>query len=167
MKKSTDKAAKSKSAPVKKAIAKVVKKVTAAVTKPAAPKAVKKAPAAKPAVAKAPVVSPAKASVTIAKASSLTKAPLVKTTAAKQAVTVISASVDVGYGNTLFIRGEGADGLSWDVGVALDCVNDIWTLSLPAKKSVTYKFLINDVSWSGGDDYITAAGAKVTQYPSF
>jgi len=133
MKKSTvKKAAKSTLAPVKKVIAKIVKKAAAAPTKRAT-----------------------------------TAAPAVKAGAAKLSPTVITARIDVGFGNALFIRGEGA-GLSWDAGVALDCVGgDQWSISLPATKHVTYKLLINDASWSLGDDFVAAAGKKVTVTPLF
>ena len=137
MKKSTVKVAKTKLAPVKKAIAKIVKTAAAIPAKRAAAKA----PAA--------------------------KAPAVKATAAKLAPTVITAQIDVGFGNALFIRGEGA-GLSWDTGTALECKGDsLWSISLPATKAVTYKFLINDSSWSTGEDYVTAAGSKAVQKPKF
>jgi hypothetical protein len=145
MKKSTVKAAKT-TAPAKKAPAKIVKKPAAAPVKRASTPAAK-APAVKPVV---------------------TKAPAIKTSAAKLSPTVISALVNVGFGNQLFLRGEGP-GLSWDTGVPLDCVaDDKWTISLPGTgKTVVYKFLINDLSWSVGPDYVVESGAKVTVAPTF
>lgn len=94
-------------------------------------------------------------------------APAVKPVA-KASPTVITALIDIGFGNTLYIRGEGA-GLSWDVGSPLDCVaDDKWSISLPASsKPVVYKLLVNDLSWSIGDDYIAAPGAKITLTPTF
>jgi hypothetical protein len=94
-------------------------------------------------------------------------APAVKPTA-KLAPTVITAAIDIGFGNTLYVRGEGA-GLSWDTGIAMDCVSDDqWSLSLPgASKTVTYKFLVNDLSWSAGPDYVAEPGSSVTLTPSF
>ncbi|HEY8932785.1 MAG TPA: CBM20 domain-containing protein [Rariglobus sp.] len=94
-------------------------------------------------------------------------APAVKASA-KLAPTVITATIDVGFGNTLYLRGDGP-GLSWDAGVALDCVGDSeWRIALPGTgKPVTYKFLINDLTWSGGEDYVAASGAKVSVTPSF
>jgi hypothetical protein len=94
-------------------------------------------------------------------------APSVKP-ATKAASTVITALIDIGFGNTLYIRGEGA-GLSWDAGVALDCLaDDKWSITLPASsKPVTYKLLINDLSWSTGADFVTASGQSVSLTPSF
>lgn len=95
-------------------------------------------------------------------------APAIKAAAAKQSPTVITALIDIGFGNTLYLRGEGP-GLSWDSGVALDCLGDSqWRLALPGTgKPVTYKFLINDLSWSTGEDYVTPSGAKVSLIPAF
>lgn len=109
-------------------------------------------------IVKKPAAAPAKR----------TAAPAVKATPAKAAPTVITALVDVGFGNTLYIRGEGA-GLSWDTGVVLDCVaDDKWSISLPGSgKTVVYKLLINDLTWSAGADFIVEAGKKASVTPSF
>lgn len=125
----------------KKAPAKAVKKaVVAAVKRPAAPAV--KAPAVKASAAKAP--------------------------AQKSAGTVITALVDVGFGNTLYVRGEGA-GLSWDSGIALESVSDNkWAITLPAATSpIVYKFLINDFNWSVGEDFQANSGSSVTVTPAF
>ena len=146
--KSTVKAAKypapaKSSAPAKKAPVKIVKKPAAAPVK---------RPAAAP-VAKAPTVKPA---------------PVAKPARGKQPPTVITALINIGFGNALYLRGEGPS-LSWDVGVALDCVaDDKWSITLPGTgKPVIYKFLINDTAWSAGSDYIVESGSSVTVVPSF
>lgn len=96
-----------------------------------------------------------------------TAAPAVKASSAKAAPIVITALINVGFGNTLYVRGEGP-GLSWNVGVPLDCAaDDKWTISLPGGKSVLFKLLVNDISWSIGPDYVAASGEKVTVAPSF
>jgi len=145
MKKPTVKAAKT-TAPVKKAPAKIVKKPAALPAKRVV------TPAAKTPVAKTPPV----------------KAPEVKAPAAKLSPTVISALVNVGFGNQLFLRGEGP-GLSWDAGVPMQCVaDDKWTISLPgAGKAVIFKFLINDLVWSVGPDNVVQSGGKATVAPTF
>src|SRR5208283_3751628 len=53
----------------------------------------------------------------------------------------ITAKVDVGFGNSLFIRGDGA-GLSWSKGTLLDCVSsDTWSIVLPSvDKPLAFKF---------------------------
>ena len=83
-------------------------------------------------------------------------------------VTFISAQIDIGFGNHLFIRGEGP-GLSWDRGVAMDCVAaDLWTTSLKnVKEPVAFKVLINDTTWCAGNDYIVEPGQSVTVTPTF
>jgi hypothetical protein len=142
MKKSTVKAAKTTATPAKKTADKIVKKPAASAIKAPAKKTV------------APVVAP------VAK-------PVVKP-AAKLAPTVIHASIDIGFGNTLYVRGEGA-GLSWDAGIAMECVSDDqWSLSLPGtSKAITYKLLVNDLSWSIGPDYVAEPGSSVSLTPTF
>lgn len=86
----------------------------------------------------------------------------------KAVVTTISANTDVGFGNALFVRGEGA-GLSWDKGLRMECVaNDRWSLALgDSSRPFVFKFLVNDDVWSLGDDYTVAPGTSVTLTPSF
>ncbi len=82
-------------------------------------------------------------------------------------MTVITAAVDVGFGNTLTIRGEGA-GLTWDRGVPLSCATaTVWTISLPATSGVVFKLLVNDRTWSSGENFCAGAGGKVTVTPVF
>src|SRR5262245_12648336 len=93
---------------------------------------------------------------------------VVKPIVTKPVSTTITAKIDVGYGNTLFIRGEGP-GLSWDKGTAMDCVkDDLWRIVLAeSARAYTFKFLINDVTWSAGPDFSAACGTSVTLTPEF
>ena len=51
---------------------------------------------------------------------------------------VIEAKIDVGFGNKLFARGQGA-GLSWDHGIPLECVDSqTWRLTVPAKDKLHF-----------------------------
>jgi hypothetical protein len=95
-------------------------------------------------------------------------APAVKKTAPKPIVTVISARIDVGFGNTVYLRGEGP-GLSWDRGVVMDCIgDDHWTLTLGESiRPIVFKFLVNDEVWSTGEDYVAKPGTKVAFTPIF
>ena len=95
-------------------------------------------------------------------------APAVKRVATKPVVTTIVAQIDIGFGNALHIRGEGP-GLSWDRGVLLDCVSDSqWKIELPeSARPVIFKFLVNDLSWSTGEDYSVPAGGSVKLTPTF
>ena len=95
-------------------------------------------------------------------------APAVKKTAPKSVVTTLSAHLDVGFGNTLYVRGEGP-GLSWEKGLLMECVaDDRWTLVLgESARPFVFKFLINDEVWSTGEDYKTPSGTSVVFTPVF
>ena len=82
--------------------------------------------------------------------------------------TTISARIDVGFGNALFLRGEGP-GLSWEKGLAMECVQDnLWRIVLTeSARSYTFKFLINDTTWSTGPDFTAACGTSITLTPEF
>lgn len=143
-------------------------KSPAPATKPAEKKApvttkVKAAPApvAKAAPAPVPVMKPAPAP-------EAKVAPAVKPVASTPVVTTISARIDIGFGNTLYLRGEGP-GLSWDRGIAMECqADDVWQITLPeSARAYTFKFLVNDLSWSVGPDYSVACGASVMLTPEF
>ncbi len=125
--------------------------------------------AAAPAVAapkatKAPAKAPAKKTAT-------TVAPAARRKSAEQPeapATLITARVDIGFGNHLYLRGEGP-GLSWDHGIAMDCIAaDGWTSTLKgASAPVVFKVLINDLTWCAGNDYVVEPGQSVTVTPTF
>lgn len=133
------KKAATKKAPVKKAI--VVKKAAEKKSETAAP--AKKA-AAKKSVAKATKKSASN------KASGVTK---------------VVAKVDVGWGNSLYIRGEGS-GLSWDQGILMSCESgNEWAWM--GKGAIAFKVLINDEIWANGEDVKVASGKTYTFTPTF
>ena len=164
-----------KKAAVKKAAA--AKKPAAPAKKKSAP-AKAKAPAKKTAVKKATAVKKTAAPQKVAaKKTVAKKAPVKKTVAQKapakqKAVakkkTVITARIDIAFGNTLYLRGEGP-GLSWDAGVPMNSIGaDEWSITLPDSKSqVIFKFLVNDISWNTGEDYVADSGSGVVLVPSF
>jgi hypothetical protein len=83
-------------------------------------------------------------------------------------ITTIQAKTDVGFGNSLFIRGQG-DGLSWDKGLPLSCVDGsawVWTTK-QAKDKVVFKLLLNDQVWAKGEDVVVEAGRKIEIVPVF
>ncbi len=146
-----------------------------AAKKVAAKKAVKASAAKKTAAPKAPAKKAAKK--VAAKKTPAKKAPAKK--AAKKAAapkpstkkvekTSIIARVDVGFGNSLYLRGEGA-GLSWDKGVQLDNTSPYeWAFSsTTAKGDVTFKFLINDEIWAEGENLTVAKGDTSISSPVF
>lgn len=124
-----------------------------------------------------PAKTPAKATVkTTAKVVAKTTKPVkkakpatpVKKAAPRLVLTHIHASVDVGFGNSLFLRGEGP-GLSWDKGVLMNCVADNkWSISVGESSSpLVFKFLLNDETWCAGDDFTLAPGGEAVFKPLF
>jgi hypothetical protein len=114
-----------------------------------------------------------------------TAAPIAKQTAPREAaprkisaiephtpeasiITTVAAKIDVGLGNTLFIRGQG-DGLNWEQGTPLHCAGPstwLWTTK-GAKEKVVFKLLLNDQVWSQGEDLTVEAGKRVEVVPVF
>jgi hypothetical protein len=81
--------------------------------------------------------------------------------------TTIEARIDVGFGNQLFVRGQGA-GLSWERGVPLKNVDSsTWQWTAAATDKLTFKLLLNDAVWAQGADVIAAPGQKVELTPNF
>jgi hypothetical protein len=83
------------------------------------------------------------------------------------AVATIEVKADVGFGNAVYVRGQGS-GLKWDRGEPLSCVDrGTWRWSKPIAAPVTFKVLLNDQVWSAGNDLVVAPGQKVQVSPSF
>ena len=82
--------------------------------------------------------------------------------------TVVEARIDVGFGNSVFIRGEGA-GLSWAKGIPLTCMDrSAWVWSTKqAEDKVVFKLLLNDQVWAQGEDLVLEAGKKIDIVPAF
>jgi hypothetical protein len=110
------------------------------------------------------VTPPAPATKSTAKK---TAAPAVKKTVAPKPPTIITVHADVGFGNTLYLRGDGP-GLSWEKGVPLDCVaDDKWSLTIEHSAPLAFKVLLNDLTWSAGEDYTATPGESVEIKPEF
>ncbi|MDA1273144.1 MAG: hypothetical protein O2960_03690 [Verrucomicrobia bacterium] len=93
-------------------------------------------------------------------------APQKKTS--KQPVTMVAVKADVGFGNALFIRGQGL-GLTWDRGLPLNCVDSstwIWSAQNVNGKA-EFKLLINDQIWSKGENLRVTPGEKIEIAPAF
>lgn len=87
---------------------------------------------------------------------------------ASKKITRIIAKINVGWGNSLFIRGAGAE-LNWDKGVAMQCISEdewLWEQYVP-KGDITFKLLVNDSQWSVGDDFVVSAGESIICRPEF
>src|SRR5262245_29612794 len=79
----------------------------------------------------------------------------------------IEAKIDVGFGNTLYLRGEGL-GLSWTQGVPLTCVDGkTWKWTGEATEPLKFKLLLNDQVWSQGEDLVAVPGQKLEIAPAF
>lgn len=118
------------------------------------------ASATKPVTAAPPPAAPAPvAAAPASEVKAVTPAPV---------QTKIVARIDVGYGNALYIRGEGP-GLTWNQGVPMECVaNDQWELALgESARPVSFKVLLNDQIWCTGPDAVVASGSTVTLTPEF
>ena len=87
----------------------------------------------------------------------------------KKTPIIIRAHVDVGFGNRLFLRGDGC-GLSWDNGIEMSSIaDDCWEwrsecCDMPS--CFEFKLLINDQEWSNGENYL-AVGQITDVSPSF
>ena len=123
-------------------------------------KITKKSAAYQPATSAKTSRAPAKKTAAPAK-----KKPAVTT---EPPATFISAKIDIGFGNHLYIRGTGP-GLNWDHGIAMDCVGaGLWTTTVKqATSPVTFKVLVNDLSWSEGNDFVVEPGQSITITPTF
>jgi hypothetical protein len=95
------------------------------------------------------------------------KTPGPATSPATGAVTTIDVKIDVGFGNALYLRGEGS-GLTWERGVPLACVDGkTWRWSQPVTAPITCKVLLNDQVWSSGQDLKVTPGQKIEVAPAF
>jgi len=98
---------------------------------------------------------------------SAAKAALKPKEKADASETIIDVKLDVGFGNALYLRGDGA-GLTWERGVPLACIDaKTWRWSQRLKNPITFKVLINDRIWSAGGDVTAAPGQKLELAPAF
>ena len=81
--------------------------------------------------------------------------------------TTIEAKIDVGFGNTVYLRGQGP-GLSWERGVPCECVDrNTWRWTAPRAEKLTFKLLLNDSVWARGADLVIGPGERVEVVPAF
>ena len=82
--------------------------------------------------------------------------------------TTIVAIADVGFGNALYMRGEGV-GLSWEKGIAMTNTHADrweWKTVLPSD-NIVFKFLINDIIWAEGENLTVLTGGTSISSPTF
>ncbi len=83
-------------------------------------------------------------------------------------LTMVIAKCDIGWGNVLYIRGQGAE-LSWDKGIAMQSVSDnewLWEVK-GIEGELEFKFLVNDEIWCDGENISGKANEIHTYYPEF
>ena len=95
-------------------------------------------------------------------------APVLNVVGIKPVSTTIVARLDIGFGNALYLRGEGG-GLGWDRGVLMSWVEgNFWRAVLEGTEAqVLFKFLVNDLTWNSGPNLSVAAGATLSVVPEF
>ncbi|WP_094545901.1 alpha-amylase family glycosyl hydrolase [Petroclostridium xylanilyticum] len=85
-------------------------------------------------------------------------------------VTTIRVHYDVGWGNTMYLRGDTYP-LWWDQGRKMrNVAPDIWEFEIeriPAGTTFEFKPLINDTTWSSGNNFIGVGGETIDIYPTF
>ena len=96
------------------------------------------------------------------------KRRLSQTPSSVDPLTLVEAKIDVGFGNALFIRGQGAE-LSWDKGLPLKCSDgSTWVWSTThAKGKLAFKLLLNDQIWAKGEDVVINPGGRIQITPTF
>ena len=135
------------------------------------PKVTKPTPAPLGSVAPVPPAPPAARVVPAppaARVAPAQPAPPVAPVPVAPQVTTITARIDVGLGNALFIRGAG-HGLSWEQGQMLECTDSttwVWSTT-QARSLIAFKLLLNDQVWSQGDDLTVEAGKQLEVTPVF
>jgi hypothetical protein len=82
--------------------------------------------------------------------------------------TRVTVKYDVGFNNTLFLRGNGAN-LSWDKGIPLKNIKEdewIWETEIPFT-NCEFKVLINDQNYEIGENHSLQSGSTVIYKPQF
>lgn len=104
----------------------------------------------------------------IQKPNAVLTTPFPATDAKKVQKTRIIVKYDVGFNNSIYIRGKGAN-LSWDKGVLLKNVkNDEWVWETDAPfATCEFKVLVNDKHYEQGENHHLHSGANISYTPKF
>ena len=92
----------------------------------------------------------------------------IKTDSKKAPKTRVVVRYDVGFNNTLCIRGKGAN-LNWDKGITLKNIKaDEWVWETEASfNTCEFKVLINDSYFETGENHPISCGACIHYTPKF
>jgi hypothetical protein len=89
---------------------------------------------------------------------------------ALEALMPIRVHCNVGPGNRITIRGD-TDPIRWDQGMdARNTAADVWEFQLervPPGQRFQFKPLVNDTTYSTGDNYVGTVGQSLDIYPDF
>ena len=93
-----------------------------------------------------------------------------KPTTARSGLTPIRVHYNVGLGNRITVRGD-TDPFRWDGGIdTRNTAADVWEFQLErVRPGQTFQFkpLINDATYSTGDNYVGTGGQTLDIYPAF
>lgn len=87
----------------------------------------------------------------------------------KKEKTRIIVQYDVGFTNSVYLRGEGVAGLNWNQGVPLQNVSAnewIWETTEPFKNG-QFKVLVNDQTFELGENHQVTPGTSLRINPKF
>ena len=83
-------------------------------------------------------------------------------------MTTIVARINVGWGNQVFVRGQGG-GLSWERGLPMTCnASEEWVwISTAGDPAFEFKYLLNDIFWENGGNHTVSRGDTHVHEPLF
>jgi len=88
----------------------------------------------------------------------------------RPALLSIRVHYDVGLGNRITVRGDTAP-FGWDRGIdAQNTADDVWEFQVErivAGKTFQFKPLINDATYSSGENFVAAGRKSLDIYPTF
>lgn len=97
----------------------------------------------------------------------VTKTP--KTTSTNKKRTKVVVKCNCGFSNSLYLRGEGIKGLSWEKGTLMNCTKaDEWVWETDKSFShAEIKVLLNDKEYELGENHDVTCGKSVRITPTF
>ena len=88
----------------------------------------------------------------------------------RPALLSIRVHYDVGLGNRITVRGDTAP-FGWDCGIdTQNTADDVWEFQVErivAGKTFQFKPLINDATYSSGENFVAAGRKSLDIYPTF
>lgn len=88
----------------------------------------------------------------------------------EKTTTRIVVQCDVGFANTVYLRGDGVPALSWEKGIPLKNVKAdewVWETTDPFAANAHFKVLINDKTYEVGENHTITSGTSMRINPRF